>query len=294
MKISDNTILITGGTSGIGLELAAQLLAHGNIVIVTGQSQPHLDEARKKLPGIHAIRSDVSDAAAIASLYQQVVREFPNLNMLINNAGIMRKINLQIYGSDLQDITREVEINLNGSIRMIVQFLPHLKMQKRAAIVNVSSGLAFVPLAISPVYCAAKAAIHSFTQSLRLQLKNTNIAVFELAPPVTATSLFRGDMRADDVPGVKPMDVKVLVKHAINGIKRDRIEIRPALSNMLKIMSGSRPISFSSNSASPSIVCWRNKVPAPPPSLSFNERIRKYRAICEIVDRSAFYPKYGN
>ena len=145
-----------------------------------------------------------------------------------------------ILGLHLQDVTREVEINLNGAIRMAVEFLPHLKRQKRATIVNVSSGLAFVPLPILPVYCATKAAIHSFTQSLRIQLRNTNISVFELAPPITATSLFRDNMSTDDV-NVKPMDVKILVKGAINGIKNDQLEIRPGLSNMLKIMSRLAP-----------------------------------------------------
>jgi uncharacterized oxidoreductase len=241
MKISNNTVLITGGTSGIGFELASQLLELGNTVIITGRSQSNLDAARKKLPGIHTIQSDVSDPTATASLYRQVVEEFPSLNVLINNAGIMRKIGLQTFGSDLQDITREVEINLNGPIRMIVQFLPHLKMQKRAAIVNVSSGLAFVPLAISPVYCAAKAAIHSFTQSLRIQLKNTNITVFELAPPLTETPLFKDDFSADDLAGVKAMDVKTLAAHAIEGIKIDQVEIRPGLSNTLRIMSRIAP-----------------------------------------------------
>jgi uncharacterized oxidoreductase len=240
MKLSGNTILITGGTSGIGFELASRLVAIGNMVIVTGRSQGHLDAARTKLPGIHAIESDLGDPAATAALYRQTVAEFPALNMVVNNAGIMRKINLQTFGPDLQDIAREVEINLNGAIRMAVQFLPHLKRQPHAAIVNVSSGLAFVPLAIAPVYCATKAAIHSFTQSLRLQLKHTNITVFELAPPITATALFKGGMRMDDV-GVKPMDVKVLVQHALDGIAKDRLEIRPGLSNMLKFMSRLAP-----------------------------------------------------
>jgi uncharacterized oxidoreductase len=242
MKTSGNTILITGGTSGIGFELATQLSGLGNILIVTGRHQANLDAARTKIPGIHTIQSDVSEPTAIVRLYQQVVSEFPSLNVLINNAGIMRKIDLHTFGSDLQELTREVEIDLNGSIRMVAQFLPHLKMQRRAAIVNVSSGLAFVPLPSSPVYCAAKAAIHSFTQSLRVQLKNTNITVFELAPPVTATPLLRGDSIADYLPpGVKPMDVKTLAQHAIDGIRRDRLEIRPGLSNMLKIMSRLAP-----------------------------------------------------
>jgi len=123
-----------------------------------------------------------------------------------------------------------------GVIRMAAQFLPQLKAQNRAAIVNVSSGLAFVPLAISPVYCATKAAIHSFTQSLRIQLKNTNIAVFELAPPITATPLFSDGISINDI-GVKPMDVTTLVKYAIDGLERDRFEIRPGPSNRSKIMS---------------------------------------------------------
>jgi uncharacterized oxidoreductase len=113
-------------------------------------------------------------------------------------------------------------------------------MQERAAIVNVSSGLAFVPIAISPIYCATKAALHSFTQSPRIQSKDTNVIVFELAPPITATPLFEGDISTDDVR-VKPMDVEALVQHAINGIAKDRFEIRPGLSNLLKLMSRLAP-----------------------------------------------------
>jgi len=137
MRLSRNTILITGGTSGIGLELATQFAALDNTVIVTGRNQSKLDTARKKLPGVHAIQSDASDPAEIAGLYDDVVRPFPNLNMLINNAGIMRKINLHAFSSDLRGLTREIETNLNGPIRMTVQFLPQLKAQKTAAIMNV-------------------------------------------------------------------------------------------------------------------------------------------------------------
>lgn len=240
MRLSGNTILITGGTSGIGLELTTQLAALDNTVIVTGRNPSKLDAVRTKLQGVHAIQSDASDPAAIAGLYNEVVSRFPNLNMLFNNAGIMRKINLHTVGSDLRDLTREIEINLNGPIRMTVKFLPQLKAQRAAAIVNVSSGLAFVPLAIAPLYCAAKAAIHSFTQSLRLQLKHTSITVFELAPPITETSLFQGDISRRDV-SVKPMKVEVLVQRALHGIKRDRLEIRPGLANILKIMSSVAP-----------------------------------------------------
>ena len=236
MRISGNTILIAGGTSGIGFELARRFLSLDNTVIVTGRSESKLDAARRNLRGVHAIQSDVSDVIAITRLYRRMVSEFPGLNVLINNAGIMRKINLHNLPADLHDITREVEINLDGPIRMVAQFLPNLKRQERAAIVNVSSGLGFVPLAIAPVYCATKAAIHSFTQSLRLQLKNTKVVVFELAPPITETALFKDGISVSDA-GVKPMDVKKLVQDAIAGIENDRLEIRPGLSNLLKIMS---------------------------------------------------------
>lgn len=240
MRISGNTILITGGTSGIGFELAKRFLSLDNTVIVTGRSQPKLDVTRQRLPGVHVIQSDVSEVMAITRLYQRIASEFPGLNVLINNAGIMRKINLHTLPADLHDITREVEINLNGPIRMVVQFLPHLERQKRAAIVNVSSGLAFVPLAIAPVYCATKAAIHSFTQSLRLQLKTTNVTVVELAPPTTETALFKDGISISDA-GVKPMDVGKLVQDAIAGIEKDLLEIRLGLSNLLKIMSRLAP-----------------------------------------------------
>ncbi len=241
MRISGNTVLITGGTSGIGFELASQLRALDNFVIVTGRDPVALGIATKKLPGVHAIRSDVSDPAEIDRLHQRVIDEFPGLNVLVNNAGIMRKINLARFATRLDEVTREIDIDLSGPIRMCIRFLPHLINQAQAAIVNVSSGLAFVPTPISPVYCASKAGLHSFTQSLRIQLRTTGVSVFELAPPLTQTALFKDDLSPLDVAGVKPMDVTMLVKHAIDGIKNDRPEIRPGLSNVLKLMSRVAP-----------------------------------------------------
>jgi len=171
MKLTSNTILITGGGSGIGYELTKQLTAFGNTILITGRDQSKMDRAKAAFPNIHTFRSDVSDPKAITTLYEQVTKQFPELNILINNAGIMREINVHDKGGSLEDITREIEINLSGPIRMVKQFLPHLKTKSEAAIMNVSSGLAFVPLAISPVYCATKAGLHSFTESLRVQLK---------------------------------------------------------------------------------------------------------------------------
>jgi len=235
MKLKAKTILITGGTSGIGLELAAQLLQRGNTVVVTGRDQKKLDATSQSLAGVHVFQSDVSDPNAIAALRDAVLEQFPALDVLVNNAGIMRNLNLN-QERDLVDVTREIEVNLCGPVRMVQSFLPHLKTRKDALIVNVSSGLAFIPLPLSPVYCATKAAIHSFSQSLRAQLAGTGVTVIELAPPGVETPLFRGEF-AEEMKGQKAMDVKVLARKAIAGM----VEIRPGLSNVLKTMSRVAP-----------------------------------------------------
>ncbi len=239
MKLRAKTILITGGTSGIGLELATQLLQRGNTVIVTGRDRDKLDGISRSLHGVHVFQSDVSDPKAITALRDTVLERFPALDVLINNAGIMRNLNLN-QDRDLIDVTREIEINLCGPVRMVQSFLPHLKTRKNALIVNVSSGLAFIPLPLSPIYCATKAAIHSFTQSLRAQLDSTNISIVELAPPSVETTLFRGEF-AEEMKGEKAMDVKVLARKAIAGIEAGTLEIRPGLSNILKTMSRVAP-----------------------------------------------------
>jgi len=239
MKLENRTILITGGTSGIGLELARQLLPRGNTIIITGRGQDKLEAAQRALPGVHVFKSDVSDPAAILALHDDVLAQFPALDILINNAGVMRNLNLN-QDRGLDDVAREIDINLSGPVRMVQQFLPHLKTRKHAMIVNVSSGLAFIPIPISPLYCAAKAGLHSFTQSLRVQLANTNVTVVELAPPGVETPLFRGEFAAE-MEGQKGMDVAVLAKRAIAGIEAGKLEIRPGLSNVLKIMSRVAP-----------------------------------------------------
>lgn len=239
MKLQQRTILITGGTSGIGLELATQLLQRGNTVIVTGRDSKKLESLKRSFPAIHVFQSDVSDPTAIAALHDAVLAQFPALDTLINNAGIMRNLNLN-HDRDLLDVTREIEINLSGPVRMVQQFLRHLKTRKQALIVNVSSGLAFIPFPISPVYSATKAAMHSFSQSLRVQLDGTGVTVVELAPPAVETPLLRGEF-ADEMKGQKGMDVKALAQRAIAGIEADKLEIRPGLSNVLKLMSRIAP-----------------------------------------------------
>lgn len=241
MDLTNNTILITGGTSGLGYEFATRLLDLGNTVIITGRDQVKLDQAKARLPKIHTFQSDVSDPKAIALLYQQVTSRFPELNMLINNAGEMRKISLHNTSIDLSDITREIEINLMGPIRMVQQFLPHLKTKKTAAILNVTSGLALIPFPLSPIYGASKSGLRSYTQSLRVQLKNTNIKVFELVAPGAKTPL------NDKFATEKGFDEKILmdpvklIETAINGLMKDKLEIYPGLARIMKIMSRIAP-----------------------------------------------------
>jgi uncharacterized oxidoreductase len=232
-------ILITGGTSGIGLELARQLLARGNVVVVTGRDQKRLDETRQALPGLHTVQSDASRPDAVEALFMDVVTRFPNLDTIVNNAGMMRNLKL-VQERSLADVTREIDLGLNGPIWMVQQFLPHLRKQKNALIVNVSSGLAFVPFPAAPVYCAAKAALHAYTLCLRAQLEGTGVTVIELAPPGTETPLFRAEF-AKEMKQEKGMNPEILVRRAIKGIEAGRLEIRPGVANVLKIASRLAP-----------------------------------------------------
>ncbi|CAB3809863.1 SDR family oxidoreductase [Paraburkholderia fynbosensis] len=239
MKMNGRTVLITGGTSGIGLEFAKQLTARGNTVIVTGRSPERLEAAQQAIQGLHAFESDVSNPASVESLYEIVSNRFPLLDTLVNNAGTMRNIKLgQQY--ELSDLTTEIDGNLKGPMWMIQAFLPLLRRRKGSLIVNVSSGLAFIPFPASPVYSASKAAIHAYTRCLRAQLEDSSVSVVELAPPGTETPLFRGEF-AEEMKGERGMDVSVLVKHAIEGIEAGKPEIRPGLSNLLKIASRVAP-----------------------------------------------------
>lgn len=236
MKLNENTILITGGSSGIGFEMAKQFLAAKNKVIITGRNMNKLEKAKQKLGDVTIIQSDVSNPDSIKELYKKVSKEFPDLNVLINNAGVMSTINLQDHNLSPDELTKEIDINVKGIIWMNDAFLPLLKRNRNAATVMVSSGLAFVPLPISPVYCATKAAAHSYTLSLRAQLNNLDIKVFELAPPATETEML-GDFNEEDMKGISTMKVEILVADFLKGFSKDNYEICPGQSSQMKIMS---------------------------------------------------------
>lgn len=239
MKLKHQTILITGGSSGIGRELARQLVGRGNTVVITGRNPDRLAETVRDIPGVHAFQSDLGDSSAIRRLYDEVIARFPRLNVLINNAGIMRNIDL-LKKWELRDLTREIDIGLTGPIQMTQQFLPHLCKQPEAAIVNITSGLAFVPLPLSPIYSAAKAGLHSFTRSLRAQLKGSTVSVLEIAPPGVETPLFRSEF-AEEMKNQKGMPVEILVRHAIAGIEADQTDTRPGPAKALYWMSRLAP-----------------------------------------------------
>jgi len=239
MDLKNSTILITGGTSGIGLELVQQLTAQGSTIIVTGRKQAALDEAKKHFPKIHALQSDVSNPQDIKRLYEEVTQQFPDLNMIINNAGEMRLLDVQDTSKDLEDMTREIDINLSGSIRMVHQFLPHLMRKPSAAIVNVSSAIAFMPYSTAPVYSASKAGVHAYSLALRLQLDKTSVKVFELVPPGVNTNL-QNDWVLPPNPS-QMMDVDKLVNVAIKGLLNDKPEIKPFLVNFIKFLSRLMP-----------------------------------------------------
>jgi len=202
MNITGNTILITGGGSGIGRGLAEELHKLGNEVVIAGRRRAALDETTAANPGMKSLQLDIESPAAIRAFAAQAAAQFPSLNVLINNAGIMRAEKLLAQEQGLADAEAIVTTNLLGPIRLTAALLPHLQKQPHATIMNVSSGLAFVPLVFTPTYCATKAAIHSYTQSLRYQLKSTSIEVLELIPPYVQTDLMDG--AAD--PRAMPLD----------------------------------------------------------------------------------------
>ena len=188
MNSTGNTILVTGSTSGIGLGLALRLHEAGNTVIIAGRRKALLDKIVSEHPGIESVLLDVSDPQSIQRTCETLAISHPNLNVLVNNAGIMHWEDLTA-AQDLSIAEDIVTTNLLGTIRMVYAFIPQLIKQPSATIINVSSALAFVPLPATPTYSATKAAVHSFTQSLRVQLEASPVEVIELAPPGVRTTL---------------------------------------------------------------------------------------------------------
>src|SRR4030043_1335419 len=224
MRTADNTILITGGATGIGFSLAEAFDIAGNEIIICGRRENRLEEAKNKLPRIHIRVCDLSKEKERKSLFEGVSSNFSNTNILINNAGIQRMIDFKSGTHDLFDGEDEIEINLKASVHLSAYFIPLLLKHEEAAIINVSSGLAFIPLAVAPVYCATKAAVNSFSLSLRHQLRDTPIKVFEVIPPMVDTELDKGARgeRGQEDRGIPPAEV---AKATIKALKKNEYEV---------------------------------------------------------------------
>jgi len=206
MNITGNTILITGGGSGIGRALAISLHERGNSVIVAGRRLEPLEQLAAEVPGIAVAQLDVADADAIVAFADTITAAHPALNVVIHNAGIMQAEDLLADGFALDTADATITTNLLGPIRLTAALLPHLRAQPKASILTVSSGLAFVPMVATPTYCATKAAIHSWSQSLRAQLAPVGIDVIEIAPPGVATDLMPGHAQN---PQSMPLDAYI-------------------------------------------------------------------------------------
>jgi uncharacterized oxidoreductase len=195
MNVKENIVLITGGATGIGLSLVKEFVEAGNEVIICGRRLDKLNEAKKLYPTVHTKQFDLSLPYERDALFNWIKKDFPNLNILINNAGIQRGIDFRKGIETLKTIDNEIAINLEAPIQLCAYFIPLLQNQKESAIINITSGLGFIPSVAMPVYSATKAALHSFSITLRRQLQNTSIKVFEIIPPMVDTDLDKGERK---------------------------------------------------------------------------------------------------
>lgn len=233
MKLSGNTILITGGSTGIGLSLAESFLSLGNEVIICGRREDKLIEAQKKHSNLHIKVCDVANGNDQKELFEWATTHFPNLNILINNAGIQRDIDLTKGVQDLIEGDSEIKINLETPILLTAIFIPHLMLQSESAVINVSSGLAFMPMARVPIYCATKAALHTYTILLRKQLLQTGIKIFEVIPPMVDTELNK-EGRAKNNLQFRGINSDEYVASVIRGLAEDEYEIYYGLTENIK------------------------------------------------------------
>lgn len=232
-------VLITGGGSGIGLAIATTYLRHGHNVFITGRNLSKLEQVKAEHPNIHIFQSDVTKEDDVKKLASTLENDFGGIDVLINNAGIMVLLDTGNEKNDLQKQFEEIEINYHAPIRMLHYFLPQLKKSNHAALINVSSGLAYVPFSQAPVYTGTKAAVHLWTQAIRPQLKPHNIRVVELLPPVVDTKLAKDANLKDD--NLKPMPTEELAQAFWKDYSNGKDEITPGLSSQLKLMSRLAP-----------------------------------------------------
>jgi uncharacterized oxidoreductase len=223
MKLTGNTILITGGGSGIGRGLAEELHQRKNQVIISGRRKGRLIEVARVNPGMAWVELDIEDPASISAVAAKLIAEYPNLNVLFNNAGIMN-IDDASAAIDEKLLVSTLTTNLMGPIRMTGALIEHLKRQPQAAVINTTSVLGFVPLAVTAVYSATKAAMHSYTMSLRYKLKDTSVRVLEIAPPWVRTDL----LGSNNEPRAMPLAEFIEATMKVLGTDADEVLVEQA------------------------------------------------------------------
>jgi uncharacterized oxidoreductase len=239
MRMHSNTIFITGGSSGIGKGLAQAFHKLGNQVIISGRRGAVLQSICAANPGMRYFVLDVTDSDSVRRVAMEVIDEFPNLNCIFNNAGVQAAHDFSADKQlDEQALVDEINTNVLGVVCVAATFAPHLKKQENAVLVNVSSGLAFVPYARYPVYCATKAAVHSFSLSLRHQLKNSGVKVIELIPPYVKTELGGITKNAGTNGGPKPMPLDAFIAETMKELTGDADELAIAAAKNLVGASG--------------------------------------------------------
>lgn len=235
MKLDNKIVLVTGGGSGIGLAISNALSENGAQVVICGRNNSKLEKAKQQNPKLNVEVCDITQADQIKNLAAVLEKKYGGIDILINNAGMFGQVDYKEPDRSFEIQEREIDVDFTSPIRMIHYFLPMLRTKKEAAVVNVSSGLAFVPLALAPVYCASKAALHTWTKSFRHQMADTKIKVFELMPPLVETEMVA------DFKGQKMMEPGVLASEFLKGLVADKFEITPGQSSQLKMMSRLAP-----------------------------------------------------
>ena len=229
MELSKNVILLTGGTSGIGLELVRQFYELDNKIIVTSSNQYNLEKLKNNFPQIEILVCNLCNKASVQNLINKCFTEHPDINIVINNAGIQNIYSWLDEKDGYNKIESEIQINFISPMQIIYGLLPLLTINKNAAIVNVSSGLAFAPKKIAPIYCATKSAIHSATKTLRYQLESTSVKVFEIIPPLVDTAMTKGR-------GNGKITTKQLVDEFLYNFKINKFESNIANVKVLKLL----------------------------------------------------------
>ena len=232
MLVTGHTVLITGGSRGIGFAMAKALTGLGNKVVITGKNEDNLHKAKQLLPKVDTLVCDLSSPLAIIELVARVRIEYPELNMLINNAGVQYNYSFKENESFTERVDKEIQVNLNAPVQLCARLLPLISRNSSASVVNISSGLGLVPKASAPVYCATKAGIHIFTKALRYQM--TDVKVFEVIPPLVATDMTTGR-------GKDKMSPDRLAEQFIQGLRKDQYEMNIAKTKLLRLIQRISP-----------------------------------------------------